>query len=88
MGVCGSGRAPCTGEKKRKNEKNEDTKKTRKRENDETIKRENIGNLTIFNEIGPDIRVKAAPELLTRAVANLIRENDIHQIPTTMQMGS
>ena len=40
---------------------------------EETIKRENIGNLTIFNEIAPDIRVKAAPELLTRAVANLIR---------------
>jgi len=40
---------------------------------EETIKRENIGTLTIFNEIAPDIRVKAAPELLTRAVANLIR---------------
>ncbi len=40
---------------------------------EETIKRENIGTLIIFNEIAPDIRVKAAPDLLTRAVANLIR---------------
>ncbi len=40
---------------------------------EEVIKREESGNTTIVNEISPDIRVKAAPDLLTRAVANLIR---------------
>jgi two-component system sensor histidine kinase CpxA len=40
---------------------------------EEVIKREEIGSTTIVNEIPPDIRVKAAPDLLTRAVANLIR---------------
>jgi two-component system sensor histidine kinase CpxA len=39
----------------------------------EAINREGIGNITIVNDVAPDIDVRATADLLTRAVANLIR---------------
>lgn len=40
---------------------------------EEAIKREGGGDINISNEVDPTICVKAAPDLLTRAIANVIR---------------